>query len=217
MRRRLVQHFCTVVNEPQIIRRLVVKCLFAHRPLRQVVGKSVRRAAWIKWLAFKRHHFLLRAADKKPLPAFTRHRLERINGAEGLRVEQLPQREKRIIFAHVRRRRQQQQMPGAPAKIPFSLAIRHARQCLRQFITCRPSHCEVWVLPSRKFVRLVKDHEVVRHHTGFRQPQECPLAAQRVHGADDMVAVRAGGKGVAVSRREIRAGHDGKFHSKQFA
>ena len=108
--RRAVQQLGPVVDEAQVVGRLVVERLLADVALGQVVAQRVGDPLRIERRAVEADHLLLGPADEVPLPRVGRVVVERLGRREHLRLQQPPQGVVRVVLAHVRRGREQQQV-----------------------------------------------------------------------------------------------------------
>ena len=168
----------------------VVERLLAVRPAAQVVAEGVAGALPVERAAVQADQLLLGAADEVAVAPLRREAAERFAGGEDLRVEQSPEMVIGRVLAHVRRCREQQQVPRRPPQAGEpAVGSRAAGQRLGQLVA--PPLADAAALGGgAQLVRLVEHHQVVGSRGRCAQRRERPLAGQGVERHDGEVAVR---------------------------
>ncbi len=106
---------------------------------------------------------------------------------QGIGVQEPPESEVGVILAHVRRRREKQQVPGAPAQAPAGFPGGDPGQGLGHPVAAGPPDAQLLVPIRRELVGLVEDHEIVGLYPRVLQAPEGALGGQGVQTDDHLV------------------------------
>ena len=214
LRRRAVGEGAAV-GGPEVVGGEAVEGFFAVGAVGQAVGDGVAAAGAVERLAGEGDHLLLRPADEVAVAEGGASAAAGLAGGERVGVEEPPEEVVGRVLAHVRRRGEQQQVPGAPAEageVPFPGGGPDAGQRFGQPVAAGGGD-PAGVDPGAQFVRLVEDHEVVGADGLGAERLEGGLAGEGVQRDDGQVAARVVERAALA---EVRPGDDAEAEAEEF-
>jgi hypothetical protein len=100
----------------------------------------------------------------------------------------------------------------APIELPAWIFAPDAGERLSEPVALGPADAEIRLAVDRELMRLIEDHEVIRHHGRVPQAREHSVPGERIHADDEEVAV---GTDKRVLESRLAAGDDAKRQTEE--